>query len=401
MALTSCANCGGEISDRAPACPHCGRPQVVASNGESQLSAAVWTPAAPSAAGAGPGAARVGLSDLGVLTAALSAASDLRKLAVVVIGFFATIAAITLFSGLASLGARTAVGTTPGFRPAQDLASTIVGFLLSVVLTLVAVWIGGCLTIGTVTRMCVDQEPGSDSWRRALGYVMGHLSGFLFGPLVFWIMLWLLAIAELIVLQLAKIPFLGELLFGVATLPILVINLLLVIAWTFGWFLIFPAVAIDGANAISAGIRVLRFIRRDPVRIVLQLWTAFFLAFLVTLILSGIVVFALLISTVFAAGGLGDKFGQLLGQSVPAIPLLGPVGLAALTPPPAPFTIGIARFLVQISAGAFLSGFVALPLVFVIASATALYASGARRALAVATPEVPLAPPVLAPDAVV
>ena len=32
MALIKCYECGKEISDKAPSCPHCGAPKLVATN---------------------------------------------------------------------------------------------------------------------------------------------------------------------------------------------------------------------------------------------------------------------------------------------------------------------------------------------------------------------------------
>ena len=32
MALIKCYECGKEISDKAPSCPHCGAPKLVAAN---------------------------------------------------------------------------------------------------------------------------------------------------------------------------------------------------------------------------------------------------------------------------------------------------------------------------------------------------------------------------------
>jgi len=38
MALTSCYECSKEISDKAPACPHCGAPKKKGALGESDIS---------------------------------------------------------------------------------------------------------------------------------------------------------------------------------------------------------------------------------------------------------------------------------------------------------------------------------------------------------------------------
>lgn len=45
MALIECPDCGAQISDAAPACPHCGRPAAVSAKSQPKLDqAGAWCP---------------------------------------------------------------------------------------------------------------------------------------------------------------------------------------------------------------------------------------------------------------------------------------------------------------------------------------------------------------------
>lgn len=58
MALIACPECGGQVSDRAPSCPHCGVPvasaQTAASDGTGASSSAQRQPSANTAPESGP-----------------------------------------------------------------------------------------------------------------------------------------------------------------------------------------------------------------------------------------------------------------------------------------------------------------------------------------------------------
>ena len=86
--------------------------------------------------------------------------------------------------------------------PASNVGNAIVAIIFAWLLAGLVYWIGSSLTIGTVTRMCVTQlaSGSTTSWRDALRYALAHVGGFLFGPLVFGLMLLVLLIAEMIVL---------------------------------------------------------------------------------------------------------------------------------------------------------------------------------------------------------
>jgi hypothetical protein len=335
---------------------------------------------------------RSGVGDFGILMRALSVASDVRKLGVTLVGFVVTVMLASILVGLGSGGA---AGPPNTFRPGPNPVASG----LTALLALLVWWVGSSLTIATVTRMCVSQLTGdqtgeSVSWRKALDYVTGHLAGFLFGPLVFGVILLLLIVAEIVVLFVGRIPYLGELLIGIAFLPLLLINLFAAIAVVFGWFLLFPVVAVDGSGPVAASTRVLQFIRSDPIRIVLQLLIAFFVAFLVSIILASLVFTTFSVTLGLAALGLGpEKSAQLVAGVFPFVSqLAGPFGLA-----PAPFTISIAQFLITLASYIFLWGFLALPLVFVIASCCAVYLAGgvepqALEPMAEPTPMPPLEP---------
>jgi hypothetical protein len=321
---------------------------------------------------------RTGVGDFGFLMKALGVASDVRKLGVTVVGFVVTVTLANLLIGLNSVGGASSSVPPNAFRPAPDLTSNIASTGLTALLALVVWWVGSSLTIATVTRMSVGQLSGDENqarnWRTALDYVTAHLDGFLLGPLVFGLILLALFIVELLVLFIGRIPYLGELLIGLAFLPLLLINLFGVIAVVFGWFLLFPVVAVDGLGPIAASTRVLEFIRGDPIRIVLQLVIAFFVAFLVTAILSMFVFTSLAITVALAAVGLGDKSAQIVASMIPFVGQLA--GFFGIGPPP--FTIVIARFLITLAIDIFWWGFLALPLVFVIASCSALYLAGTQ-----------------------
>jgi hypothetical protein len=343
------------------------------------------------------------LGELGGLTRALSAATDVQKLAVTVVGFVATLALIKFITQIAALG-----GTGTTSRPGSsgfggfggtpsNVGDAILGSLLAGLLAAVIWWVGSSLTLGTVARMCVAElsDGRPIPWRSAVGYAARHIDGFLLGPLVFGLLLLLLTVAEILILLIGRIPFLGELLIGVAFLPLLLLNLLGMLTLIFGWFLLFPAVAVEGASAINAGLHVIGLIRRNPLRVVVQLWTTFLMAFVVTLILGGFMVATFAITVTLTSVGLGDKASQIMAGLLP----FGNVISSFLGQGQPPFTIGIAQFLVSISIAAFATGLLAIPAVFVIASCCDVYLAGAERRRAAETQEAPVLQPALVPEA--
>jgi hypothetical protein len=222
------------------------------------------------------------------------------------------------------------------------------------------------------------------SWREALTYATRHIDGFLFGPLVFGVLLLLLGVIEVLVLFIGRIPFLGELIIAVAFLPLLLLNVLATITLLFGGWLLFAVVASEGASAISGPLRVFELVRRDPVRIVVQTCIAFFISGLAVFILGFLLSLSFGITAVLSGVGLGwDKASQILGGFMgPFASVLGPAGFGAARPP---ITIGIAHFLLQIAITAFVGILWALPTVFLYSSACAVYLAGVPERLGVRT----------------
>jgi hypothetical protein len=199
MALVTCSRCGSEVSDRAPACPRCGN-AVLGQSTDVAASAAPPPPAAappprpaPRVTPASRADTQLPLGELGGLTRALSAATDVQKLAVTVVGFVATLALIKFITQIAALG-----GTGTTSRPGSsgfggfggtpsNVGDAILGSLLAGLLAAVIWWVGSSLTLGTVARMCVAElsDGRPIPWRSAVGYAARHIDGFLLGPLVF------------------------------------------------------------------------------------------------------------------------------------------------------------------------------------------------------------------------
>jgi hypothetical protein len=355
------------------------------------------TPAAPRRHGTLEGA------EFASIGAALSTATDIQKLAVMVVGLVVTSTIAGFVQGLGSpaggsanpFGA-SASGIGPG---GPGLQGAVIGIVLGLLLAAVIWWIGSSLTIGTVTRMCMRQlaTGNPESWRSALTYAARHIDGFLLGPLVFGVMLLLLVIAEIIVLLVGRIPFLGELVIAVAFLPLLVLNLVGGVLLIFGWFMLFPVVAAEGASAISAALRVMGVIRRDPLRVTIQLSSALFMAFIVTLVLGAFMVMSIATTLGLSYIGVGaDKTSQIWLGLVPFASVV-----TSFLGGNQPFTIEIARFVTGVAFKAFVAGLLALPSVFLIASGCGVYLAGAHVPQLEEVRPVPAGQPVLVPDAAV
>jgi hypothetical protein len=317
--------------------------------------------------------------DFGILVTALSVAVDLKKIAVTVLGQVATWA-LTLF--FFSIGSQAGAG------------GAAVGGLIA----LIILWVGLSLTFGTVNKMCIDELASGIkvTWRSALQYATSNLTGFLFGPLVFGVLLLLLGAVEVIVLFIGRIPFVGELIISLAFLPLLLVNVLAAVTLLFGGWLLFPVIAAEGASPLAAPLRVFELVRREPVRIVIQTCVALFMSLVATVILSILLWFSFSVTLLLSGIGLGpEKTAQIVGLGS----LFGPFGLTGSSAfglvQQLPFTIGIARFLLAIGFSAFIGVLWAVPTVFLIASGCAVYLASVRDEQAI--PVVEAVPPQVGP----
>lgn len=310
---------------------------------------------------------------------AIDVSMDLRKLLTAVAGFAATLAVVAL---LMFLGMRTGTG----------------GAIVFGLLALVAAWIGFSLVYGTITRMSylhlTTGDPGT--WQDAFGYATSHLASLMFTGLVLALAAVGLFIAEIIVMLLGRIPYLGELLASLAFLPLTIVNAFALLVLIVGSWLIFPVIVAEDKGVGGTINRVIGLVRKSPGQIVAYIAIALILVAFASWIIFAIGYggVAITTSTTLIGGGsrLSRVFSGFFGMPMEySMYGWGP----QLRYTSVPFTMSLAQLIYAISMAGFFGLLASFPAVFILSAATATYinvAEGESASPEQAAPASPVPP---------
>lgn len=217
-------------------------------------------------------------SGFGTVLGVIDDALDTRKLLLALIG----LATMIVVSGILFF---------TGALLADE--AEIIG-LLFMLLALLAIWVIGAVFSGALGYMAWKHLLDGEhiSIRDALTFGRNQILPLLLSPLALVAFGLLVVLAEILLLLLGRIPFLGELLVSVAFLPLIALNTLLFIGLAVGQWLIYPIIAEGNTNVTTIIGRIVTLVRHAPAR----LFSYFILAFLVIFIAVGILSFMLSIS---------------------------------------------------------------------------------------------------------
>jgi hypothetical protein len=214
--------------------------------------------------------------------------------------------------------------------------------------------------------------------REAIGYAFRRWAEFALTPLALILFLAVVGVAEVIILLIGRVDYLGELVDSLLFLPVAALNLFLVVVVAFGSSLVFPVV-VDRGRGIGGTIAyVLLLVRHAPARIVFYLSVSGLLALLATWVVWGLVWLALLLTLYGLLVGLGgSKFAAILTWAnlldlVPGADLVSGLELMRLVGSPK-FTYRVASFLIQAGLFVALALALAFPLVLQVSLACAVY----------------------------
>jgi hypothetical protein len=193
-------------------------------------------------------------------------------------------------------------------------------------------------------------------WRSALGYAQQHLVSLLFSPLLLWIGIVLVVLAEVILLLLGRIPYLGELWAAILFLPLFLLNLFLILLGYLGVWLIPAVVADEGVGVVDTLRRVEQLVRRAPGRILAYLSIAVILGLLASMVLVPLTYWALASTTALTGLGLGSEKLARFAVAMPDLfsdllfpGMLGGFGSLFYGVESVPFTFKIAAVIYAVS----------------------------------------------------
>ncbi len=316
----------------------------------------------------------------GLILKAIDVSMGLRKLLTAVVGFAATLAVLAL---LMFLGTRTGTG----------------GAIFFGLLALIAAWIGFSLVYGTITRMSylhlTTGDPGT--WQDAFGYATSHLASLMFTGLVLALAALGLFIAEIVVMLLGRIPYLGELLASLAFLPLTIINAFALLVLIVGGWLIFPVIVAEGKGVGGTISRVVSLVRKSPGQIVAYIAIALILVAFATSIIFAIGYGGVAITTSTSLIGGGSRLARVFSGFF-GLPMNYSIyGLGTrLGYYSVPFTMSLAQLIYAISLAGFFGLLASFPAVFMLSAATATYinvAEGEAESPDQAAPASPAPPP--------
>lgn len=299
---------------------------------------------------------------------AIDVSLDVGKLGVAVVGLAATLGTAAFLS---FLGSRTGDA----------------GLVLFTLLAFVAVWIGFSLVYGTITRMSYLHLARGDagSWRDALGYALGHLASLMFTGLVLALAVLGVFLAEVVVLLLGRIPYLGELIASVAFLPLTLVNAFVLLVVIVGSWLIYPVIAAEGAGVAGTIRRVVGLVRRSPGQVAAYIAIAILAVGFASWIVIGLGYGGAALTAVATIIGAGSRIGRLFGVW-PGGRYMMPYGMGWMPyrTVSMPFTMHLAQLIYAIGIAGLVAIVAAFPMVFLMSAATATY-------LNVAGPQAPVA----------
>lgn len=251
--------------------------------------------------------------------------------------------------------------------------------LLFAALGAILAWLAITLTIGALTRMSLNDLAGRPPLgkREALQYAVRRWPEFALAPLALASGVALVVLAEVVIMLIGRIDYLGELVASILFLPGVVLNLFVVTLLFFGGSLLFPIIVDRGRGVFGALSYLLTVMRRTPGRVVFYLGTSVVVTWLATLVLWLLVISALGLTTQVLVAGMGVvKSGAILGTGLLGqLPSFGG-GLGSLLGGmfnENPGTYTVAGWLLQLGALLPMAVAVAFPMVLQVAMSSAVY----------------------------
>jgi hypothetical protein len=244
-----------------------------------------------------------------LLLRAIDVSLDRRKLTLAVLGLVVAGLIGGIFFGLAGRVDDTAVKA------------------LLALLGLIAMWVVAALFVGAISKMSYESLAGRPplTMGEALRYAANYLTGLLFAPLLLWVVVLAVYIAEAIVLLLGRIPTAGPVLSALLFLPLVLINMLLLLLVSVGAWLVPAIISGEGTGPMETLSRLRTIVRQATGRIVTYWVITIFLTVALGLVLLTVMSFATtqtqFVSTVVVSGGAPSTLTGPFGPG-PTEPLL-------------------------------------------------------------------------------
>lgn len=247
-----------------------------------------------------------------LLLKAIDVSLERRKLALAVVGLVVMGVIGGIFFGLAG-------------RVDDIAVKAILAFL-----GLIALWVIAALFIGAISKMSYESLAGrpSPGIGEALRYAVNHLTSLLFAPLLLWVVILAVYIAEAIVLLLGRVPTAGPIMSSLLFLPVVLINMLLLAFVFFGAWLVPAIIAGEGTGVVETLSRLRTIVRQAPGRIATYWVMTVALMIILGLVLLTVMSIAITQTEALTALASGSSPSALAGLFVtsPIDYLLGPLG---------------------------------------------------------------------------
>jgi hypothetical protein len=328
------------------------------------------------------------MSGLDLVLKSIDLSFDWRKLALAILGIIATVLGGGLFVWIGN-----------------QLAG-VLGLLFGLVGLLVAMAINA-LFMGAITRLSYDDLAGQPTLRgltAALLDAVPRLPTLFLSPLLLVLGVVAVIIVEAVLLLLGRIPFLGEIIVALVFLPLILINAFLFIVVAASTWLIIPIAVAENAGVMPAIQRAIDLTRRAPGRIVIYLIITTFLAFFIVVGVGLLLLLAYSVTLSLTVTGMSFQRAIQMGLSG-FMSLLGPMGGLLFYNyggfggfRDIPITMTLANLLITLETFVLWFGVVfALPRVFTLTAAGAVYLNVVGQAPAPQPQPMPQQPPAWTP----
>ena len=237
-------------------------------------------------------------NSFGTIFSSLDAALSWRRLSTALIG----VVAVILGGGLlAGVGAAIGGAVSVLFFGAAALA----------------MWVIAAIFSGALAHISWQQTAHQQAVavRAAIQFGVQNIVKLLLSPLALVLVVPVVIIAELIIVLLGRIPFLGELWAAVVFFPLIVVNILLLVGLIVGLWLIYPIIA-EGERGVMQIIgRIIALVRHAPAALLGTYLLASVMVSIAMLIFSFLLTSAYTQTTTIMGIGLDGKWGDIARSS--------------------------------------------------------------------------------------
>jgi hypothetical protein len=281
-------------------------------------------------------------SGLNTIFGAIDAALDKRKLGLAFLGIVTAVFGGGLFWYLGAL-----LGD-------NLILTALFGFVGMLIVYVVATTFSGSLAWMGWQELAEDNRV---TIKEALAFGRNNIVKLVLSPFALVLFGLAVIVAQLLLLLLGRIPYLGDLLVAVAFLPLILINTLLFIFMAVGAWMIFPVIAEEQRSVSKTIGRIVALVRSSPARLISYYLLALVIIGIALAIVWSLLAFSLAQTTTLIQTGIGGDNWNAIVRSSMWGRLLSPTSMFDLDTilfglgfgASAPFTAKLAAFIMGLS----------------------------------------------------